>query len=99
MQESFSNSQYPEHQVSVPVEQSSKSLNIRTILVIQNDKSDIAGVLLLYLVRLNLTLSCAHIVIYSCLCGKLLDVDSAVVSHADMHPLKQNIGNWDTENS
>ena len=45
------------------------------------------------------TESCAHIVYCSCLCGKLMDVSSAVVSQADIFPLKQNISNWITENS
>ena len=38
-------------------------------------------------------------VYHSCLCGKFMDVDSAVVTQADMLLLKQNFGNWDTENS
>ena len=42
--------------------------------------------------------SCAHIVDYSCLCDKFMGVDSAVVPQADILLLKQNIGNWDTEN-
>ena len=35
---------------------------------------------------------------YSSLCGKVTDVDSAVVSQADMLLLQHNMCNWNTEN-
>ena len=41
----------------------------------------------------------AHLVYYSCLYGKFMDVYSAVVSQADIVPLIQNFSNWNTENS
>ena len=45
------------------------------------------------------TESRAHLVNYSCLCGKLMVVYSAVVSKADIVPLTQNFSNWSTDNS
>ena len=44
------------------------------------------------------TESRAHLVYYSCICGKFMVVYSAVVSQADIVPLIQNFRNCNTEN-
>ena len=44
------------------------------------------------------TESRAHLVYYNCLCGKFMEVYSAVASQADIVPLIQNFSNWNTEN-
>ena len=40
----------------------------------------------------------AHLEYYTCLCGKFMDVYSAVMSQADIVPLIQNFSNWNTGN-